>query len=204
MQLSAEEAADLEMLRTGGQEARGEFFERYRSQLQNIVRFRMDPRLRRRVSDSDIIQQASLTYVNEIEQYLYAPSLPPKVWLRKLMRRVIWRVNRHHFETQARDLRRERDLDTRSHVNIQQLSASLSSAGKKMDRKQLQKRMRELVAKMPKLEREILTLVHFEEQSIREAALELGINYEAAKKRYLRSLKRMKVAHEGTLQHYVR
>ncbi|MEO1618324.1 MAG: sigma-70 family RNA polymerase sigma factor [Planctomycetota bacterium] len=203
IQLSEKEAADLETLREGGQQARAEFFERHRKQLKEMARFRMDPRVKRRVSESDIIQDVFFKYSEEIEPYLAEVVLPPKVWLRRLVRRVIWGVNRHHIERQCRDTRREHDLDTLSRVRVQELTESLSSVGKKIDRKQLQKKMREIVSKMPKYEREILTLVHFEDQSIREAAMELDIEYEAAKKRYRRSLKRLKNAHQAALQEYI-
>lgn len=202
--LAAEETADLEMLQRGGKQAHLEFFERYRSQLENMARLRIDPRLKRRISDADIVQEVFLVYQDAFTTYLSNPVCPPKVWLRRLARQVIWRVNRHHIGRQCRDLRRESDLETLSDFGIRELSDSLSSVGRKIDRKQLQVKMRELVSKMPRLEREILTLVHFEEQTIREAAMELGIQYEAAKKRHRRSLKRLKKSHEASLQEYLR
>ncbi len=45
---------------------------------------------------------------------------------------------------------------------------------------------------MPLLESEILTLVHFESRTVREAAAELNITVEAAKKRYRRAIVRLK------------
>lgn len=200
---SAEEVADLEMLRNGDQRVRSQFFERYRIQLQNMARIRLDRKLKRRVSDSDIIQETFIRYANEIESYLSAARIPPKVWLRRLVRLVIWRVNRHHVETQCRDVRREEELVVVSEESICEISESLSSVGTKIDRKQMQAKMRELVSKMPKLEREILTLVHFEEQSIREAAMELGIKVETAKKRYYRTITRLNKAHRETLSEYI-
>ena len=46
---------------------------------------------------------------------------------------------------------------------------------------------------MDPLDREVLTLRHFEQLSSSEAALELNISVEAAKKRHVRALKRLKV-----------
>lgn len=201
--LSAEEVADIESLKNGNQKSHGEFFEKYRDEMKTVAKFRMDPRLKRRVSESDVIQEAYFKYISEIDSYLATPKIPPKVWLRKLMRRVIWRFSRDNIGRQCRDLRRECDVTALSHVNILELSASLSSIGEKLDRKQMQKQMLEIVTNMPTLDREILTLVHFEEQTIREAALELDICYEAAKKRYRRSLSRLKSAHETALKEYV-
>ncbi len=53
---------------------------------------------------------------------------------------------------------------------------------------------------MSPIEREILTLVHFENLSLKNAAIELNINYEAAKKRYCRSLDRLRKLQESRLK----
>lgn len=203
LQLSDEEALDVEMLRSGGEQARVDFFERHRNQLTKLAQFRMDPRVKRRVSDSDIIQEVFIKYVDEIDPYLDEVGMPPKVWLRRLVRRVIYRANRDHIQTQGRDLRREHPLDTLSSEGIRELVESLSSVGEKIDRQQLREKIRDIVSRMPKLDREILSLVHFEEQSILEASMELGIKYEAAKKRYRRSLNRLKEIHETTLKNHM-
>lgn len=202
--LTDEEVADIERLKNGDQKARGEFFERYRSQLENMVRLRMDPRLKVRLSSSDIVQEVYLTYASALGTYTSEPTCPPKVWLRRLTRQVIWRASRQHLGQQCRDLRREQSKGSLSGTGIRELVASVSSSvGKKLDRQQLQKTIRRLISQMPKLEREILSLVHFEEQTIREAAIELEISYEAAKKRHRRSLERLKRAHQHNLQEYL-
>jgi RNA polymerase sigma-70 factor (ECF subfamily) len=53
-------------------------------------------------------------------------------------------------------------------------------------------RLQEAINALDPLDREILSLRHFEELTSAEAAMALGIKEEAAAKRYLRALRRLK------------
>ena len=53
-------------------------------------------------------------------------------------------------------------------------------------------RLREALDGMDATDREVLTLRHFEQLSTAETAQELGISEDAAKKRHVRALKRLK------------
>ncbi len=194
------ENSTLDDLRAGGNSACAKFFNDRREELQRMTRFRIDRRLKRRMDDSDILQEAYLEYCNRIKSYLETPQIPPLIWLRRLVRQVISRQNRDHIGTQCRDLRREKYDLSSSAVNIEHLAVSLSSVGSKLNRLELRARLFDIVQSMSPIEREILTLVHFEEMTIREAALELEIGFEAAKKRYRRALNRLRKLHEEELQ----
>ncbi len=70
------------------------FFERHRAELKLLDQFRMARQLKRRVDDSDVIQDAFVKYCTDLNQYLLDPKIPPVAWLRRLVRQVIFRVNR--------------------------------------------------------------------------------------------------------------
>ena len=53
-------------------------------------------------------------------------------------------------------------------------------------------RLQEAVNALDPMDREVLSLRHFEEMSLVETALSLGIEESAAAKRYIRALKRLK------------
>ena len=53
-------------------------------------------------------------------------------------------------------------------------------------------RLQEALNTLDPMDREVLSLRHFEEMSLVETALSLGIEQSAAAKRYVRALKRLK------------
>ncbi len=198
---SDEDQAAIAGLTAGGSQARGEFFDNQRAELKLLARFRINRLLARRVDESDILQEAFLEYCDRLPRYLEEPQLPPTVWLRRLVRQVISRQNRVHVEAKCRDVRRENYVVSSCCVNLDHLSASLTSMGTRMVNQEANAALVAAVESMTPIEREILTLVHFENKTVREAALEIGINVEAAKKRHRRALKRLKTLHEQKVEH---
>ncbi|HBE69785.1 MAG TPA: hypothetical protein DDW52_16695 [Planctomycetaceae bacterium] len=194
-----QEDATFRKLRDGGQVERVAFFEANRENLKKMARFRIDRRLVKRMDDSDMLQEAYIEYCKRLQRYLDNPRLPPTIWLRRLVRQVISQKNRNNVEAQCRDLRREVLQGVSSGINIDQLSDSLTSIGGRLQRVELREKLHKIVTSMSPIEREILVLVHFEGQTIREAALELDITLEAAKKRHRRALNRLREAHEDEL-----
>lgn len=202
-ELTQDELEVVNSLRTGGASARSEFFNQCGVELKRIAQFRIHPRLRRRLDDSDILQELYIRYEREIEDYLERPRIPPTVWLRTMLRQTLWRFHRDNVDAQCRDLRREIDNGEMLPVFIDDLAESISSLGSNLNKIEMRERIRTIVNEMPRMEREILTLVHFEERTVREASMELGIKLEAAKKRYRRALNRLRDLHQPVLQAYM-
>jgi RNA polymerase sigma-70 factor (ECF subfamily) len=73
-----------------------------------------------------------------------------------------------------------------------QLLGRLTSPTLAAVRAEVQVRLQEALNSMDPLDREVLTLRHFEELSNGETALVLGIQKSAASNRYVRALKRLK------------
>ena len=182
---------------------RAQFFESHRDELLRLATALLDPRLRRRIDEIDVVQEVFLRYATEIDDYLANPRLPPRIWLRRMMRQTIWQIHRSHLNTKCRDIRRENNCWVNSDVLVGDLVDSLSSVGSRLNRMDMNQKVREIVAMMPATEREIVWLVHMESMSIREVALELGLAYEKVKKRYSRSLTRLRRLHSETLTKYL-
>ncbi len=197
-----EEIDTLRKLKSSREE-RVAFFERHRDELHVLSKFRLPQRIKRRLSDSDVIQDAYLKYCSYLDQYLEDPKIPPVAWLRRLTRQVVYKINQKHLSTKCRDLKREEPFGERSMVDLDQLATSLSSVGKQIHGEELRETLFKILESMSPLEREILTLVHFESRTIREAAQEIGISLEAAKKRYCRSLNRLRRLHEQNLSPFL-
>ncbi len=73
-----------------------------------------------------------------------------------------------------------------------QLVSSMTSPSQAAMRDELQARLRAALQEMDPLDREILALRHFEELGNNEVAQLLGISKEAASKRHVRALVRLK------------
>lgn len=189
--MSSEELQALESLKAGV-EAQAAFFEEHAELLRRLARCRITNQLNRRFDSSDILQEAFLEYTGRVDAYLANPRVPPVVWLRRLVRQVIYRKTRDNLDAQCRDVRREKYMEDESKINVDVLSASLSSVGHGIANAELHSKVRAVISSMSPNEQEILTLIHYEARTIREAALELDIQLETAKKRYSRAISRLR------------
>ncbi len=190
--LQDSELKQLEEFRRLGASALATFFDDHREELRRLIRLRLDRRIARRVDESDILQEAYVESCRRLESYLEDPQIPPMAWVRRLARQVVVRVHREHFDTQKRDLRRETHGSPTVPLDLFELSAAITPPDAKFERGELERNVFEIMRSMSPNEREILVLVHAEELTIREAAAEIGINMEAAKKRYRRALLRLR------------
>lgn len=186
------DATEVEEFRRKGDEALANFFAKHRAELQRLIKLRLDRRVARRVDTSDIIQEAFFESCNRLPAYLEAPMTPPLAWVRRLARQVVTRVQREHLDAQKRDIRRETYGADDAPIELGNLSDAISPPVNKVARKELQQKIMDLVQRMSENDREIIMMVHVENRTIREAAMELDIPLETAKKRYRRALIKLK------------
>ncbi len=191
-ELNSDEQQIIDRFRAHGTSALATFFDSHRDELQRLIRLRLDRRIARRVDESDVLQEAYVESCNRLPTYVENPQLPPIAWIRRLARQVVVRIHREHFDTQKRDLRRETHGTPTVPMDLFELSAAITPPDAKFERGELQQNVARIMQSMTPNEREILVLVHAEELTIREAAAEIGINLEAAKKRYRRALLRLR------------
>jgi RNA polymerase sigma-70 factor (ECF subfamily) len=124
--------------------------------------------------------------------------MPFFVWLRLMTGQKLLEVQRRHLGAQSRDAAREVTLFSGAlpQASSQTLAAillgRLTSACHAAQRAELQFRLQEVLNRMNPLDREVLTLRHFEELSNQEVAHALGISLTAASNRYVRALERLK------------
>jgi RNA polymerase sigma-70 factor (ECF subfamily) len=182
----------------GDQQALAEVFTRYRSRLRRMVLLRLDRRLQGRVDASDILQEAYLDAARRATEYAANPTLPLFLWLRLLTGQRLLIAHRQHLNVKMRDVGQEVSLyrgalPQASSVSLAaQLLGRLTSPTQAAMRAEMQIRLQEALNSLDPLDREVLTLRHFEELSNNEAAQVLGIQKAAASNRYIRALKRLK------------
>jgi RNA polymerase sigma-70 factor (ECF subfamily) len=202
MGLPAEsDSQELETLRQASQgDARllEDHFTRYRARLLRMVKLRLDPRVRGRVDPSDVVQEAYLEISRKLADYLRDPNMPFFLWLRLLTGQKLALAHRQHLGVQARDAGREVSLfhgaypEASSAALAAQLMGRLSTPSQAAVKAEVRVRVQDALNTMDPIDREVLTLRHFEQLSNSEAALILGIKETAAANRYVRALGRLR------------
>src|SRR3954453_6520576 len=195
---SAETTRLLERARSGDKEALNQILARHRARLRRMVELRLDRRLQARVDSSDVIQEAYVEVVTRLDEYFSKPSYPLLLWLRLIVGERLLKLHRHHLGTQMRDAGLEVSIyrgalpEASSAALAAQLLGKHTSPTQAAVRAERMIRLQEALNTLDATDREVLSLRHFEELSLAEAALSLGIQESAAAKRYIRALKRLK------------
>lgn len=188
----------MSRLRGGDRSALGEVFSLYRERLWRMLYVRVDKRLAGRVDADDILQEAFLDIDKRIDEYLRDEPVPIYLWMRFLTAQRMLMVQRGHLGAQKRDVRMEVAIPDGSVclASAESMAGALvspmTSPSQAAIKGEMQARLRVALEAMEPLDREVLALRHFEELSNQEAATVLGISKEAASKRHVRALKRLK------------
>ncbi len=165
-----------------------------------MIRLRLDRRLQGRIDPSDVLQDAYLDYARRFAEWAARPTLPFFLWLRLLTGQKLVNLHRRHLGARMRDAGQEVSLyrgalpQASSASLAAQLLGRLTTASQAAVRAETQVRVQEALNGMEPIDREILTLRHFEMLSNEEAAAVLGLRKSAASNRYIRALKRLKDA----------
>jgi RNA polymerase sigma-70 factor (ECF subfamily) len=191
--------ADLLRRAQGGEEAAlGELFEPHRERLRKMVRLRLDRRLRGQLSSSAILDDVFREAGQRIGEYQPGAALPFFLWLRVLTGERIQALHQQHLGVQPWDGGAEVSLyrgalpEANSVSLAAQLLGHMTAASQAAARATMQLRLQEAINGMAPLDREVLTLCHFEELTNAEAAAALGLDKATATQHYLRALKRLK------------
>jgi RNA polymerase sigma-70 factor (ECF subfamily) len=195
---SAESVDLIERARAGDRAALNALLARHRDRLRRMVEIRLDARLQARLDASDVVQEAFVEVAGRLDEYLRDPQLPLFLWLRLVVGERLLRLHRHHLGARMRDAGREVSLyrgalpEATSAALAAQLLGKHTSPTQAVLRAERILRLQEALNALGPLDREILSLRHFEELTAAEAARVLGIEEAAAAKRYFRALKRLK------------
>ena len=188
----------LERACAGETAALNEIFTRHRERLRRMVGMRLDRRLQGRIDPSDVIQEAYADVVARLEEYLGEPRIPLFLWLRLIVGERLMKIHQQHLGTQMRGVGLEVALyrgalpAVSSSVLAAQLLGKHTSPTQAVTRAERALRLQEALNTLDAMDREVLSLRHFEELTVAETAQVLGITEPAAARRYIRALKRLK------------
>ncbi len=191
----------VECLGRGDQETLAQLFSRHQDRLLKMIEFRLDARLKGRISSADVLQEAYIDALKRLPHFVADPSVPFFVWLRTVTIQRLIEVHRQHLGAQARDVSKEVSLvqaagPEASSERMAELMGDLTSPSQAAQRNETLAQVRAALDQLEPIDREVLALRHFEELSNQEVAALLGIQTAAASKRYIRAIERLKNALE--------
>jgi RNA polymerase sigma-70 factor (ECF subfamily) len=191
----------LERIRAGDRAAFEQLFARHQVYLHRLVELRLDPRLRPRVDASDVVQEAQLEALSRLDAYLERPALPFRLWLRQIAFDRTLKARRHHLGAARRALDREVQLPEQSSLVLaRRLLAGGPSPSRQVSEREMARRLREAVARLPEADREVVVLRHFEGLSNQEVACLLALSPATASRRHGRAVLRLhRILFEGGL-----
>lgn len=167
--------------------------------LHRLVRLRLDRRLHGRVNPSDVLQEAYFEVARSMPRYLSNPKVPFFQWVRHITFVKLMALHRKHLGAHLRDAGRDVHLggvraQTSSVALAARLLGRLTSPSQAAARVELQVRVQDALNSLEPLDREVLSLRHFEQKTNSETARILGLSVKAASNRYVRALERLRPA----------
>ncbi len=175
-----------------------EVWQKNRERIIRMLDGRIPETLRRRMSVEDVAQEAYLTCGRRLD-YLWEPGkVPVYVKIRKLVLQTLTDIERKHLGAGKRDAMREVEVATTAPDGTEytdawaQFADTISSPRTHLERLERQATTRRVLTQLPKIDREILELRHFEELSNMECAAVLEVTQKTASIRYMRALRRFR------------
>jgi len=195
---SAEEQALVNRIIRGDQQALAEMFSRFRPSLWRMVNFRLHPQLQGRIDVDDVLQEAWIKAVGQMDRFLTDASRSCFVWFRMIVSQTLVDLHRRHLGAEKRSAAKEFSIhagwspESTSHSIAFHLLGGLTSPSRAALRAELSHQLDAALQNMSEVDREVLALRHFEELSNSETAQVLSMSAQAASARYVRALARLK------------
>jgi RNA polymerase sigma-70 factor (ECF subfamily) len=176
-------------------------FQRYRPKLRRMIEVRLDARLLTRLDPSDVVQETLAEGFRQWEAYLKNQPLPFYAWLRGIAWNRLVDLQRRHIKSQRRSIDREHAENPQlSDQSLNQFARQLlhrgGSPSEQIEKKELQDRVRQALAALSEMDRDVLLLRHLEQLSVAEVAQVLQVPEGTIKSRHYRALQRLKSALE--------
>jgi len=196
---NSEETIELLKHAEGGNaEAVGRLLNRHRESVRQMIQYRLDRAIARRVDASDVVQDVLLEASQRFEKYLADPKLPFHLWLRQIAKDSLIDMHRRHKVAQRRSVDREQPLfapqfsDQSSFDLAAQLKDPELTPAAATIRKELGVRFLTALDELYDEDREIVMMRHVELLENAEVAQILEISPPAAGMRYLRALRKLR------------
>jgi len=171
--------------------------EYYRDYLLLLARLQIDPRLRRKLDPSDVVQETLLKAHDKREQFRGHSDAEMAAWLRRILANQLAEELRK-FGRQQRDVALERSLEAaveQSSAHLEQwLSAEQSGPERLAQRNEQLLLMAEALARLPEEQALVLEMRHLQGRSVSRIAEQLGRSQASVTGLLRRGLKQLREA----------
>lgn len=178
----------------------GALLDQYRNYLYLIARTQVDLHLAVRTSPSDLVQETFLQAAKEFEDFQGATNAQLMAWLRRILINNIVAAYHRHVLAHKRDVRREwplesivRTIDQSSAFIEQALADSADQPDARMIREEQAAYVADILADLPRLQREVIILRNLEGLPFEQVADRMGRSQTAVRKLWTRAICRLKL-----------
>jgi RNA polymerase sigma-70 factor (ECF subfamily) len=186
----------LTAARQEGEPALGRLLERYRAYLSLLARAQIGRHLRRRVDDSDVVQETFLAAHRDFASFRGTTEAELVAWLRNILAARLADLVRRHVKAKARDVRLQQslagDLDRSSQALAFALAARGPSPSQEAARRELGVLLADAIQALPADYREVIVMRHLEGLPFAEVAARLGRSVDSVEKLWVRGLARLR------------
>ncbi|TWT37664.1 ECF RNA polymerase sigma-E factor [Posidoniimonas corsicana] len=195
----------LDRALAGSKSSLGRLMGLYSEYLKYVASSRMDDRLRRRVSASDVVQESFYEAHRDFSRFRGDSPEQFVGWMRRILVNNLMRVVERNLVAAKRDVRREVSLD-RLRRGVEQsswrFSALLASdeetPSTDLRRQETQTAMAAVLAKLPEDYRRVIRLRNIEGLSFADVAEQMDRTSGAARMLWLRALEQLRAEYAGT------
>jgi RNA polymerase sigma-70 factor (ECF subfamily) len=185
---AAERRDALARARQGDRDAWGALLESFRPYLWAVIVAVRDARLRHRVGDSDLVQDALLAASQGLERFRGGTVAELALWLRRIAVRTVAQATRTHLGAQKRSLA----LEQAAAADLASLAGPGSSPSAQAVRQEEAARVAEALAQLPEDMRAVVLARHVEDRPHAVIAAELGRSEGAVRVLYVRAVQRLR------------
>lgn len=188
----------LQRAAEGDRTALAELFDRHRDRLRRLVRLRLHRALRGEIDEAYVLREALVEAARRLRQEPPAQPTSVFLWLRQTTAAALNRIHRRQLGDQAYPGEGSVSLydGALPVANSAALAAQLLGNQIDLSPTAIKAEARVLIQQalnaMAPIDRETLTLRHFEQLTLAETAEVMGLTASIAGKSYLRALKRMR------------
>ncbi len=178
MSLSKEEVRALvKRSKSGDKEALESLIQEYRERIHEFVRKELGKHLRRKSESEDLVQQACLAAIKEIERYEEKKDGSFFGWLKTIALNRIRDLHRREFQAKKRKGEiRTGDMNPWNSALrlLEKISGSGTSPSMAMNRQDMIRCLEEALGKLPRSQEEAIRLRYFSQLTVEEAAERMG------------------------------
>jgi RNA polymerase sigma-70 factor (ECF subfamily) len=194
--LAAREGSELQL---------GRLLTLYRNYLTILATTQLDARLRRRVSPSDLVQEAMLGAYRDFSKFRGSSERELLGWLRQILINCLHHAYEAHVQAGRRDIRREVSLDDMNRAmdrSVMRLGHVLADPGPSPSAPVRQREravgLADQLAKLKPDDRDVIVLRNLQGLSFEEVAERMGRKPGAVRMLWLRAIERFRQVYEAS------